>query len=179
MAARRKYSPQFAGPIEGYCVNHLKQNFWRLQSSMEYQDAMQEAQLVFYRLVAKYPKVKEPQHFMALFKTAWGRRVTDLAHVDTHCRCEVAVPDDGDSSDLPGDLDNNGMVTLMIQQAPAEVKRVLALFLVAPAELLELAVTSWRQNGHNSPEGNKWLCRSLGFAPGTDVIGMVEKYFRG
>lgn len=168
--------PEFKGPIEGFTVRFLTKNFWRVQASMEFEDAMQEARCVFYKVIRKYKKARQPQHVMALYKTAWSRRFTDLAHRDNNQRTEMQVAEPW-SLEQTGELDSDSMLLTMLQQAPAEVKTVLSLFLNAPSELLELAVDSWRGSGHYSPEGNKMLCLYLGYEPGTDIIGIVREYF--
>lgn len=168
--------PEFKGPVEGYTVKFLTRNFWRVRASMDMDDAMQEARCVFYKVIRKYKKVRAPEHIMALYKTAWSRRFTDLAHRDNSQRTEIQVADLW-SLERVGELDSDSMLGTMLQQAPTEIKTVLSLFLNAPSELLDLAVTSWRGSGHYTPEGNKMLCLYLGYEPGTDIIGMVRDYF--
>jgi len=79
--------------------------------------------------------------------------------------------------DSVGDSDTNGMLELMVQQAPNEVRMVLNLLLKAPTELLEMASEAWRSSGKRKAEGNNMINRCLGFPKGTDSLGKVHRYF--
>lgn len=173
----KTYSPEYDGPIAGYVVNHLQANYWRVASSMEREEVLQEAYLTFLRCKKLYPDVEEAKHFMALFKTAWYRQFNDLSNRDTKLRVEVPLPtmrdDEGHEREIEmvGELENDGLLAITIQQAPSEVKAVLTLFLSAPQELLELALSAVRAGN------NKHLCRMLGLNKNIDVIRMTEEYF--
>jgi hypothetical protein len=177
--------PEFKGPIEGYVVNYLSANYWRVKNNMEYEDMMQEAQVVYLRLVRKYPDIDTPQHFMALFKTSWGNHFVDFTNKETNARAlmyENQFQDVEDTmsnfmSSIMGDSNNNGYLLILIKEAPAEVRQVLSLFLNAPSEILDLASKAWKDGGRNQDYGNNMLCKLLGIEPGTDVIGIVQRYF--
>lgn len=177
------FVPKFKGPIEGWVVNFLRRNYWRVERTMEYEDAMQEARLVFCKLIHKYPTIDTPQHFMSLFQTAWRNHFNDLTTADTSSRCLTyeAQMTDADESPLNvegiGELDNAGMLTVMLKQAPQEVNQVLALFVSAPTELLGLARMSWKRSGKYREDGNKMINELLGRPHHTDSIGAVERYF--
>lgn len=172
----------FKGPIEGYVVNFLTSQYWRVAASLEFDDALQEARLVFCEVSLKYPEV-EDRHLMALFKTAWSNRFVDLAKKDTKHRQLVSDQGLDQETGLPvtkdfaGDLDTDGMLLLLIEQAPSEVRTVLSLFLNAPSELLELAVNAWKFRGRRRAEGNQMLNECLGLPSGSDPLGTVEEYF--
>lgn len=185
----RRYIPKFEGAIEGYVVNFLRTNFWRVQGSMEFQDCMQEAHLVFLRLADRYGVLDTPQHFMGLYKRAWYNHFTDLSHIDTKFRVEVsesqlATEEDGGMAyvslveSIIGETDCAGYITIMLQQAPADVRTVLSFFVVAPQELVDLTFSSWRKSRRKKEGGNNMLCHVLGFAPGTDLLGRVAAYFK-
>ena len=178
----KQFKPMFKGPIEGFVVNYLRRNFWRLEATMEYEDVLQEAYVVFLHVAKTYPDIKEAKHFMALFRTAWTNRVTDLSLQDSKRRENEAGYDDGDqpgeyTRDVLGELDNAGALTVAIKQAPEEIRRVLSLFLNAPVELLDLASQAWKSRGRKKDHGNAMLCQMLDFPNGTDVVGIVEDYF--
>lgn len=174
------YAPEYKGAIEGYVINFLKSNFWRVSTHMEYEDILQESYVIFLKLKNKYDEIDTPQHFMSLFKTAWFNHFTDLSHKDTNLRCMVSSTNDEDgqlTDYIIGETDNEGALRMLIKQAPEEVRMVIQLFLNAPTELLELASTAWKDSGHNSDKGNGLLCKLLGFQEGTDVISIVKNYF--
>jgi len=180
--------PQFSGEIEGYVTNFLRKNFWRVQASMEYEDAMQESHWLFLKLADRYSgDVTEPRHFMALFKQALFRHFADLSTMDTGVRSHVLdsqLGEDQDSEEyqgminaVVGDLDNSGLLMIMLQQAPADISTVLSFFLMAPQELVDGAFASWRNSKKKREGGNKMLCSILGFPQGTDIQGKIYCYF--
>jgi len=175
------YKPEFKGPVEGWVVNYLKREYWRIERTVPREDVMQEAYVVFLRCKARFPKSAEydtPQAFMAQFKRAWVNQMNDLSVLDTRDRAFVAEPE-GQQAERVGSTDNDGMLRIMIQQAPREVTTVLSLFLSAPTELLELALHAWTSSGKNSAGGPKHLQKLLGFPPEVDPIKIVEDYFDG
>lgn len=183
----RRYIPKFEGAIEGYVVNFLRTNFWRVQRSMEFQDCMQEAHWLFLRLAERYGVLDTPQHFMGLFKRSWHNHFTNLSNTDTKIRVEVSdsqLADDGEDisysgmlEQMVGDTDCTGHVLILLQQAPADVRTVLAFFASAPQDVVESAFSAWRSARRKKEGGNNMLCQLLGFAPGTDLLGSVSKYF--
>lgn len=182
------FEPVFEGPVEGYVKNFLKKNFWKVSKSMEFEDVMQEARLLHWELVQRYPEVDTPQWMMSLFKTSWYHHFTDLANNDTNQRvlvseCQFNVIDEDGSaydsviSQAMGETENAGMLRMAIKQAPSEIKQVINLFLNAPSELLDLMSASWTEKGKKKVMGNQMLCQALGRKPGTDVLGEVRAYF--
>lgn len=178
------YLPEFKGPIEGWVVNHATKNYWKVSRTLERADLMQEAYIVFMRCAGKYSDMDTPQHFMALYKTAWTRHFTDMANADTESRFITEMPrsryDDNEVEvETVGDRDNDGALAVMLRQAPAEVKMVLNLFLSAPQEILDMALGTW--NGADKrckAGGSKKICQMLGLPPELDVIKITEEYFK-
>jgi hypothetical protein len=186
-SAAVSYKPEFKGPIEGFVVNYLSRQLWRIARTHTHDDAMQEAYIVFMRCAERYPDLDTPQHFMALFKTSWRNEFTDLAYAATEAKKAVSltelsrIDDSGDEiqvrTDSVGETDNGGALALMIAEAPQEVLMVLHLFLSAPTELLELAQRTWRDRGKNSAGGERWVEKMLGLKEGSDPIRKTEDYF--
>lgn len=177
-----RYVPEFKGPLEGWTVNHVARNYWRVASTQERDDVLQEAYVTFLKVRQRYAlTVSEPKHFMALYKTAWERRFTDLANADTARRQEVSG-DRGDASveDLTaGETDNDGRLAVMLRQAPREVMQVVNLFLSCPQEILDLALQSWQGERRVSDTSSRKVCQLLGLPPGRDVIKETVDYFTG
>lgn len=172
-----KFQPEFKGPIEGYVVNFLATNYWRVATSMTHADCVQEAYLVFHRCT-RY-EVENAKHFMALFKRAWINQFTDLTNNDTKHRA-AQLPQDMEEPDRPepvGETDNAGYLRVLVQQAPHEVKLVLNLFLSAPSELLEMAMQSWRGAGKLDAGGNRHVARMLGLPEDSRPLDAVQSYF--
>lgn len=180
------YKPEFQGPIEGWTVNHIHANFWRVSRVREREDLHQDAQLVFLRCAAKYPDMDTPQHFMSLYQRAWMNHIHDLSNLQTQVKAEVSMQreaaledtEDRYEPELIGDLDNDGYFAVKLHQAPHEVKRVLNLFLNAPQEILDLALGSWKGRDRRcTTGGSKKICRLLGLSDDLDVMQMVSDYF--
>ena len=185
MARLRKrllsYSPVWGSNYDGYITNFLAVNFWRVAALMEYQDAVQEAQLVFVKLVNTYGNVDKPQHFMALFKTSWVNRFNDLSKKATRHRriaygdiYESALEEQAQIYERGVDY-NDGMLSVMMQQAPAEIKSVLRLFLTAPVEVLDTLAKMMDVDGQFN---DKHLCQILGLKKGTKIKQKINNYFQ-
>lgn len=168
----------FKGPIEGYVVNKLQGQYWRVEATMSHLDCLQEAFLVYDKCCREYPTV-EPKHFMALFKTSWARRFDDLSAADSKHRStgRSLCTDDGAVLDVVGDLDNQGMLKTMLRQAPSEVRAVLTLLSDCPSELLDLALSGWRQQGHACRGGNAQVAAFLGMPADSKPLDAVYDYF--
>lgn len=177
------YLPEFKGPIEGWTVNMLTKQVWRVSRTHSFEEVMQEAYIVFMRCAARYPIVDTPQHFMSLYKRAWTNELNDLSIKASRAAMLVSEnhadpeADEAWSSDAIGEHENLGQLSTMIRQAPREVLMVINLFLNAPTELLELASQAWSKQGKRKPEGNAMLARLLGTDPNQDLIDAVERYF--
>jgi hypothetical protein len=179
------YQPVFKGPIEGFVMNQLKSDYWRVAATLSWLEAMQEAHVVFLRCCKRFPADEArdtPQAFMALFKTAWRNQFNDLSNYDSKHRVCVHMPvrdETGEEVEFLGVVDNDGMLAIMIEQAPSEVRMVLSVMVNAPAELLELAFKAWTSSGKRRAGSSKHLAAMLGLDPGVDAIRLVEDYFNG
>lgn len=171
----------------GWVVNFLKQHYWKVARTNAYEDVMQEAHVVFLRCCKRFPKSKAyntPQAFMALFKMAWANQFTDLANEDSRQRLCVSQNrmsrEDEEVYEMEpiGETDNAGLLAIAVHQAPHEVVMVLTLLLNAPQELLELAMTSWKDSGRYGAGGSKHINKLLGLDPAVDCLQLVEDYFR-
>jgi len=176
------YTPEFKGPIEGWTVNFCKKNQWRLQRSMEWEDIMQEAQVVFLKCKNAYPELDGPSHFMALYKTAWTRHVINLSQKDTELKAVYSETHDaeheGMESIVIGELNTDGNLATLLRQAPKEILMVLNLFLNAPTELLEVALDGWKGNDRRCiAGGSKRICKMLGLPEHMDIMKSVQDYF--
>jgi hypothetical protein len=181
---QRKAALEFKGPVEGYVVNYVTRNGWKVASSQTRDDLMQDAYIVYARVIAKYPAVSDAPHLMSLFKTAWHRHFLDLAKADTQARAVLAPlvsrDEDGREVDLDpvGATDNDGCLAVMVRQAPREVGAVLNLFMSAPQELLELALSSWQgPDKRTKARGCEKINRLLGLPPHLDSLQAVHDYF--
>lgn len=129
--------------VRPYVINFLKKNYWKLDTYMDWDDAMAEAQLQFVRTIKRLQSrgcvIENEKHLMSLFKTSWSNHFITLSNKATKERI-FAIQDAATNqlmlNNLIGDLDNDGMLKMLLQQAPGEVKQVLRLLLTAPDELV-------------------------------------------
>lgn len=171
----------FPGPIEGWTVNFIRANLWRVEATMDFDDCLQEAYLIFLRVQQRYPDLESASHFMALYKTSYFNHFTTMTLADSRYR-EVmpasysALPAEAQQS-MVGETDNEGVLATAIRQAPREVAMVLNLFLNAPAELVETALSSWQgRDLRRKDGGSRKVCQLLGLPLDLDVMKMVEDY---
>lgn len=165
---RRVVRWRWEGAIEGWVHNYVQHNHWKVRRTIpDRDDLYQEAYVKYLECRRAYPNVGTPQHFMALFKTAYSRRFMDLAEMDTASRCLVS---DTDISLQEVAVETDGMLAVMIRQAPVEVRMVLSLFLNAPQEVLDAMLQGHRNKSRRVNE-------LLGLDPDLDSMQMVEDYF--
>lgn len=169
---------EFKGEIEGWTVNMLSKNHWRVASTMNWKETMQEAHCTFLHCRRKYGRtVKEAKHFMALYKTAWTNRMVDLAYEDTMHRALQPLPDDA-VYEPAGETDNDGFLAILIEQAPADIKLVVSMFLNAPQELLESVLRGWNAGGaEGSRSGSLRVNKLLGLPLEQPTMERVREYF--
>lgn len=156
--------------VKPYVLNFLKRHFWKIESYMDWEDAVAEAQLQFIRTLNRLDKrnciIENEKHLMSLFKTSWSNHFITLANKATKQRF-VSNFDTVETWNLAetsivGDYDNNGAVEILLQQAPPEVKQVLQLMLSAPDELFNTLQLLFMENPNLC---NIFLCKLLNKNP--------------
>lgn len=76
-----RFRPTWSPEIEGYTYNACRRYWPSLAPWYEWDDLMQEARVIFLLCARRYgTTVDNRKWFMALFKTAWQRRLSDLAN---------------------------------------------------------------------------------------------------
>ncbi len=175
---RKIFIPKWEGPVQGYTVNYLRKNYWRIVGVIEEEDMMQEAKCIFYMVKRRYSYIDNGGWFMALYKTALTNLINDLS-------CERM---DRLSNTMDTNLEialnfrrvveeNQGYLVCLIEQAPEEVRAVLNLLSSAPKELLDDIASAWKAQGKRKIEGSKHLSKLLGYDSDIDLIKLVRDYF--
>jgi hypothetical protein len=177
VVTKHSFNPKWEGFIEGYVVNFLKKNFWRVSEYMEYQDCLQEAHCVFLRLKRKYGNMDSPRHFMALYKVSWINEFNDLSTSANKYKTRYCLLEENEEEIDQVEQDNDGRLSIMMEQAPSDVKIVLQLMLTAPVEVLDMFASMWKSKGNGKEFGNKHLCEILGLPQKTDIVGKINSYF--
>ena len=186
MIRKKIYYPQYDGPVQGYVMNFLRSNYWRVAATMEFEDCTQEAYSVFLVVASKYGPTDTPQHFMSLFKISWINHFNDLSTKDSKIRKMLTAgyetAEDGQRFDslldnMIGEVDTSGHLYQMIMKAPDDIRVVLAFIVNGPDYLVEIVCDAWSGSTRKRKKGNELLCRLLGFSKATDVFGALVKYF--
>ncbi len=117
------FSPQWEGPVKGWARKFITKNKWRCDHIWSFEDLMQDAFVIYLKIVDHYPGVREPAHFMALYQTALRNEMHNQSRkmyarnegsLDT---CQVSIPDHS----------NFGYVAAALAEAPEELKLALAM----------------------------------------------------
>lgn len=124
---RLNFIPEWNASIEGYTVNYIKKHLWRMRNKYEFEDLYQEAFLAFDQVKTKYPHIRTPQHFMAMYKIRLFHHFCDLGNdlkKKTHtCFCELG--EDLDAPDCESGLEascfsaDDVELVLQMQDAPS------------------------------------------------------------
>lgn len=170
------------GAPRKYAQRVIRKQLWRIATTCDFDDAMQEAYLVYLRCARKYAyRVDNEAWFMALYKSALSRELVNLANDDTAYREVITLVDPcGDDATmidlLAGSEDGEGELAVTLRWAPDEVREVLTLLLNAPTELLRVFTASWAKHGSTERYGSKLLCRVLGRPEDANLLQRVRKY---
>lgn len=163
----KEYSFEIVRP---YVINHLKKHYWKLESYMDWEDALAEAQLQFIRTIKRlqnrHCQIENEKHLMSLFKTSWSNHFITLANKATKERF-ISTDQDIEQQNIKlnsliAELDNSGLVQQLLQKAPADVRQVLHILLNAPDDLVTLLQNSFHENPQLC---NTILCRLLNKNP--------------
>jgi DNA-directed RNA polymerase specialized sigma24 family protein len=122
------WTPSWSEEIEGYTANFIRTNSWRLDRLDQFQDAMQDAFLIFWKCKETYPRVIEARHFMALYKRALINSTHDKASRRKR-RDAVEVLLDVDAIDFYagriGETTNAGYAAALLAELPEELRFML------------------------------------------------------
>lgn len=106
-------------------------NKWRCDPINDQDDLLQEAYFVFRRVADSYPRVVDPNYFMALFKRAMINKMNDRSCHYNRRKGTVEAPISTDVYEVfsgrMGELTNSGYLSAVINEAPEELKLVMAL----------------------------------------------------
>jgi hypothetical protein len=133
---RKPLIPDFENSVfEGYAVNFVQKNFWRVQHLCggEMEDAVSEAKLVFYACRRLYgARVNSLSHFMSLYKRMLYTWFADWSNEDSNDRqmlerCEKEPTCSPEAS-----------LTVLLSEASQELKQVLNIIISAPEDVAKV-----------------------------------------
>jgi hypothetical protein len=132
------WEPVWEDTFSSWAISTIRKQRWRCDIIEDEEDLLQDAHLLFLKLAARYPRVIEARHFMALFKTALNNHIHDKSrYLQRKHACHVELP--MDTSELCighiGDTTNAGYMAALLAEAPEELKLALALLTEEPHRL--------------------------------------------
>ena len=188
--SRLNYIPRYDGVIEGWVVNYLKKNFWRVRRCMEYEDIKQESFVIFLKVKKQYRNVVDnDKWFMSLYKTSFINSFIDISSINTNMSCltliecelnrmESEYAGDEYQATLIGDLDNDGMMELSLKHAPERIRQIIFILCGKPNRTYEMLICKWVKLNKKKVYGNQMLCEMLGEdCNKVDLVKEVKEYF--
>ena len=73
------WAPAWQGVTQRWAASYISANKWRAPRYCGFDDLMQEAWIIYQRVEQKYPRIIEPNKFMALYKAALANWFNDRA----------------------------------------------------------------------------------------------------
>lgn len=125
------WSPVWNKDYECWSAKFIKENMWRCDHRLSFQDLMQEAWLIFNHIAQSYPRVIEEKLFMALFKRASINKMHDRScHKNRRKDSEVRTSKDVSEFFVGriGEVTNAGYLAAILAEAPEELKLAIKLF---------------------------------------------------
>lgn len=172
-----RFRPQFKGPIEGYLVNTINRNYWRVEKVMSREDLYQDGVMIFCLVRTRYARIVDnPAWFMSLYKRALNNHIHDVARVQRKLSEQDALPDQIESTT---DSIEAAEVAGLFEQAPPEVAEIVRLFLYAPVEVWQVLSKAWNARGNRAKKGKETIARALGKSDDFDARKVVHKYLDG
>jgi hypothetical protein len=162
-----------ASAFEGYAVNYIQRNFWKVQHLFgSFEDALSEAKCIFYECRAKYgATVKNNANLMALYKQLlswyfidyskedWNSRrvIVSSTIVESQCRIdgERDVEKDSYLKVIEPSITSEAVLVTLLGDASGELKSVLQMMIEAPPETM--AVFRKEYEGVRRVSGSKEL----------------------
>lgn len=119
------WQPTWTPKIESWTAGKIKENTWRFDALHDFDDVMQEARILFWKLEKMYPIVNEPSHFFALYKTSLLRSFTDRSRLKQKSPIDQEVVAEEIALNTESPFQNYGYLNLLLHEMPDELKTVL------------------------------------------------------
>lgn len=198
----RHHDPYFDEGMRGWLLKQAARNYWRI-AGFDAEDLFQEGLVCFYKCKQKYPELvrkrfptkAELSHFMALVKTTFTNRITDMAMTQSPVR-EPRLLDVADEAAQfqysKSNLDDQTVlerflspedevqtVGSLLQSAPSEIKQLFQLLIDDALEL-----SGYRRFGHpgrnrrpKRETNNQYYSRLLGLPPDRNIEEEIKRHF--
>lgn len=128
--ARLAWVPAWEGKTLAWTKKFITANKWRCDHIHTFDDLLQDYWIIFNKISERYPRVVDEKHFMALYVRAVTNQMHDRS-LYTKRKREIHQETSEDVSDLYtgriGELTNAGYASLLLNEAPEELKIALRL----------------------------------------------------
>ena len=131
MVAKQRVKPNWHLPwtpeIEKWTAAQIRINLWRFDPSLDgFDEVMQDAKMLFWKLGKHYPIVQQASHFFSLYRTSLTRMFVNKTRVKSKSIDNtVNIEDLGEEPLLQG-IPNYGYFNLLLEEMPEELKLVLS-----------------------------------------------------
>jgi DNA-directed RNA polymerase specialized sigma24 family protein len=114
------YKPQWDGKVKEWARKYLYKHRWRCDSINEIEDLMQDAFLLYLKVVDYYPAVRRDCHFITLYQTTLRNYVTECSR-QMRVRKGVLVDGEADASEYS----NWGYVMAALAKTSDDLKKAM------------------------------------------------------
>jgi len=122
---RLTYRPVFTGTLKAWTIAHCKRHYWRVRGTMELEDLIQEAAVIFCLVRTKYKEVESAAHFASLYRRTLTNHFNDLASRNFLER--VATSDYLAEHPREDQAEQNlGPMLTLLRQAPPALRQLVA-----------------------------------------------------
>jgi hypothetical protein len=112
--------------IEKWTAKKVRENLWRFDPINDFADVMQEARILFWKLEKTYPSVIDAPLFFALYRTSLSRMFIDKARSRAlKIQATACIHDLSEEAQPESNLQNYGLLGLIVEELPPELKTVL------------------------------------------------------
>lgn len=174
---RRSLRRLWPGVAEGYAINQMQKNLWRMHGRETLSDLVHEAWLIYDKVHSRYARETDsPKWLMALFAAALQHRITDLARKSTRrSSCEVADEEAiaVAATDRFEPIDSVIELITAVEKAPPEIRAALLVLLNAPDELLAVIQAAARRS---SKRASRIMCYLTGQQTDNELWSRARHY---
>lgn len=122
---RNLWHPEWSKEYQKWAQKYVRNHGWRVDNLYQDQDLMQEAWLVFNKLVETYPRIVDPLQFFNYYKRALINKIHDMSCRKTRRKNSVEAPISTDVYEVfagrIGEVTNSGYITALINELPDEL----------------------------------------------------------
>jgi len=133
------WEPVWEGAVKNWASGYINKQQWRCDIIVGHDDLLQDAYLIFLKLCGRYPRVIDPRHFMALFKTSLTNAIHDKSSRATRkgeCLVDLGADISDSCAEWAGELTNAGYLSALLAEAPEELRLALALLANEPGRII-------------------------------------------